>query len=177
MSLDYNWPKNSVIHPRRQGQIVGVRESLNGCENMARRKVKNGEKSPWGQCLTRPVPNGRRRPGFWLVPENFCVFPYPVGLIKECFSIACSIYRTYCYRNQLRKPNNWKTVIHWMDVTGNGKIVKQLACLAGVETGRGQEEGKKEGEWGERVRDSLPFSPLSRFSPSPYPFRACHAGY
>ena len=23
---------------------------------MARRKVKNGEKSPWGQCLTRPVP-------------------------------------------------------------------------------------------------------------------------
>ena len=25
---------------------------------MARRKVKNGEKSPWRQCLTRPVPNG-----------------------------------------------------------------------------------------------------------------------
>ena len=23
---------------------------------MERRKVKNGEKSPWGQCLTRPVP-------------------------------------------------------------------------------------------------------------------------
>ena len=32
-----------------QGQIVGARESLNGRENMARRKVKNGEKSPWGQ--------------------------------------------------------------------------------------------------------------------------------
>ena len=31
---------------------------------MARRKVKNGEKSPCGQCLTRPVPNGRRRSGF-----------------------------------------------------------------------------------------------------------------
>ena len=31
---------------------------------MARRKVKNGEKSPWGQCLTRLVPNGRRRSGF-----------------------------------------------------------------------------------------------------------------
>ena len=30
---------------------------------MERRKVKNGEKSPWGQCLTRPVPNGRRRSG------------------------------------------------------------------------------------------------------------------
>ena len=23
-------------------------------------------------CLTRPVPNGRRRSGFWLVPENLC---------------------------------------------------------------------------------------------------------
>ena len=33
---------------------------------MARRKVKNGEKSPWGQCLTRPVPNGRRRSAFGL---------------------------------------------------------------------------------------------------------------
>ena len=50
-----------------QGQIVGARESLNGRENMARRKVKNGEKSPWGQCLTRPVPNCRDRSGFWLV--------------------------------------------------------------------------------------------------------------
>ena len=28
---------------------------------MERSKVKNGEKSPWGQCLTRPVPNGRRQ--------------------------------------------------------------------------------------------------------------------
>ena len=28
-----------------QGQIVGARESLNGRENVARRKVKNGEKS------------------------------------------------------------------------------------------------------------------------------------
>ena len=33
---------------------------------MERRKVKNGEKSSWGQCLTRPVPNGRRRCAFWL---------------------------------------------------------------------------------------------------------------
>ena len=30
------------------------------------RKVKNGEKSPWGQCLTRPVPNGSRCYAFWL---------------------------------------------------------------------------------------------------------------
>ena len=47
-----------------QGQILGVRESLNGWKYMARRKVKNGEKNPWGQRLTRPVPNGRRRSGF-----------------------------------------------------------------------------------------------------------------
>ena len=63
-------------------------------KNMARRKVKNGEKSPWGQRLTRPVPNGRRRSGFWLVPENFCVFlpnqkaerrrPFGTGLVRHC---------------------------------------------------------------------------------------------
>ena len=29
---------------------------------MARRKVKNGEKSPWEQCLTRPVPKGLNGP-------------------------------------------------------------------------------------------------------------------
>ena len=52
--------------------MKGARESLNGRKNVARRKVKNGEKSPWGQCLTRPVPNGRRRSGFWLVPEYLC---------------------------------------------------------------------------------------------------------
>ena len=47
-----------------QGQIAGAKESLNGRENIARRKVKNGEKSPCGQCLTRPVLNGHRRSGF-----------------------------------------------------------------------------------------------------------------
>ena len=54
-----------------QAQIVGARESLNGRKNRAQRKVKNGEKSPWGQCLTRPVPNGHPRSDFWLMPENF----------------------------------------------------------------------------------------------------------
>ena len=54
-----------------QGQKVGARKSLSGRENIARRKVKKGEKSSWGQCLTRPVPNGRRLSGFWLVPDNF----------------------------------------------------------------------------------------------------------
>ena len=47
-----------------QGQKAGARKSLSGRENIARRKVKKGEKSPWGQCLTRPVPNGRRLSGF-----------------------------------------------------------------------------------------------------------------
>ena len=54
--------------------VVRERESLNGRKNMARRKEKNGEKNPWGQCLTRPVPNGRRRSDLLLVPENVFVF-------------------------------------------------------------------------------------------------------
>ena len=53
----------AVASSETQGQIVGTRKSLNGRKDMARRKVKNGEKSPWGQCLTRPVPNGRRCSG------------------------------------------------------------------------------------------------------------------
>ena len=78
-----------------QGQIVGARESLNGRKNIYGTKkswVKNGEKSPWGQCLTRSVPNGRRRSGFWLVPENLCFSdtnqkpeqrrPFGTGLVK-----------------------------------------------------------------------------------------------
>ena len=47
-----------------QGQIVGARESLNERKNMAQRKVKNGKKSPSGQCLTRPVPNGHHCSAF-----------------------------------------------------------------------------------------------------------------
>ena len=63
-------------------------------ENIARRKVKKGEKSPWGQCLIRPVPNGCRRSDFWLVPENVCVFlpnhkserrrPFGTGQVRFC---------------------------------------------------------------------------------------------
>ena len=61
---------------------------------MARRKAKNGEKSPWEQCLTRPVPNGRRRSGFWLVPEKHKFSgtnqkperrrPFGTGLVRHC---------------------------------------------------------------------------------------------
>ena len=41
---------------------------------MERRKVKNGEKSPWGQCLTKPVPNGRRRSGLWIGARKLVFF-------------------------------------------------------------------------------------------------------
>ena len=77
-----------------QGQIVGATERLNGRENMARRKVKNGEKSPWGQCLTRPVSNGHHRSAFWL-GRKIQTFsgtnqkverrpPFGTGLVRHC---------------------------------------------------------------------------------------------
>ena len=74
-----------------QGQIVwivGARESINGWEKMARRKVKNGEESAWGQSFTRPVPNGRSRSGFWLVQETF-VFLYPIRGQQTLESFLC----------------------------------------------------------------------------------------
>ena len=54
------------LHPssETQGQIVGATKSLNEQKNMAQRKVKDVEKSPWGQCLTRPIANGHRHFGF-----------------------------------------------------------------------------------------------------------------
>ena len=77
-----------------QGQIVGVRASLNRRKNMARRKVKNGKKSPWGQCLTRPVPNGSCRSAFWLgrKTQQFSGTnqkseqrrPFGTGLVRHC---------------------------------------------------------------------------------------------
>ena len=63
-------------------------------KNMARRKVRNGEKSPWGQCLTRPVSNGRRRSAFWFgrKTQKFSVInqkserrrPFATGLLRHC---------------------------------------------------------------------------------------------
>ena len=76
------WRENvvAVVNPlrvlaRAQSVVVAIlgdpgadsgdeEKSKRAGKYMARRKVKNGEKSPWGQCLTRPVPNGRRRSGF-----------------------------------------------------------------------------------------------------------------
>ena len=88
-----------------QGHIERARQSLNGQKNMGQRKVKNSEKSPWGQCLTRPVPNGRRCSDFWLVPENFCVFLpnqkaerwqlFGTGLVRHCPQGLFSLFFTF----------------------------------------------------------------------------------
>ena len=43
-----NLTSSATASSETQGQIVGARESLNGRENMARRKVRKGEKIPWG---------------------------------------------------------------------------------------------------------------------------------
>ena len=88
-----------------QGHIVGARESLNGRKNKARRNVKNREKSPWGQSLNRPVPNGRRRSGFWLVPEKHKFSgtnqkperprPFGTGLIRHWPQGLFSLFFTF----------------------------------------------------------------------------------
>ena len=68
---DLSPPHRPLLY-RRASHILGDPGADSGDEEkskraekyMARRKVKNDEKSPWGQCLTRPVPNGSRRSGF-----------------------------------------------------------------------------------------------------------------
>ena len=60
--------KGLVVGPRGILGDPGVDSGGEGkskrAEKYGTKKVKNGEKSPWGQCLTRPVPNGRRRSAF-----------------------------------------------------------------------------------------------------------------
>ena len=93
-----------------QEQRVGARESLNGRKNMAWRKVKNFEKSPWGLCLTRPVLNGRRPSAFWLgrKTQKFSGTnqksewrrPFETGLVRHCpqglflpfFTFLCTLF-------------------------------------------------------------------------------------
>ena len=62
---------------------MGTRESLNGRKNMARRKVKNGEKSPWGQCVFLPNQNAERRR------------PFGTGLIRHCPQGLSSSFFTF----------------------------------------------------------------------------------
>ena len=54
------------------------------------RKVKNGEKSPWGQCLTRPVLNGG---GLSPRMDFFCTVPRP-HFLGRLLRRACS--RSFC---------------------------------------------------------------------------------
>ena len=56
-----------------QGQIVGTRESLNGRKNIyGTKKSKERREEPLGTMSYQTSSNGRRRSGFWLVPENLC---------------------------------------------------------------------------------------------------------
>ena len=117
--------KLKVMHPKLKKTlkfqhltILGDPEADSGGEgkskragkNMAWRKVKNDKRSPWGQCLTRPVPNSRHCSDLWLVPENFSVFlpnqkterqqPFWTGLVRHCpqglfssfFTFLCAIF-------------------------------------------------------------------------------------
>ena len=47
-----------------QGQLVGAGKSRKRAKKFGRRKVKNEEKSPWGQCFNGPVPNSQASSGF-----------------------------------------------------------------------------------------------------------------
>ena len=88
-------PLNSAASSSEtQGQIKGARESLNGWGiKYGTKKSKERREEPLGQCLTRLVPNGRRRSGFWLVPGNLCFSgtkqkpkrrrPFGTGLVRH----------------------------------------------------------------------------------------------
>ena len=110
---------------------MGARESLNGRKNMARRKVKNGEKSPWGQCLTRQVPHSRRR-------CEFCFFLAPIrgwNMVGSIFHIrdfqrnVLPKFIKLCpseeHQHGGRKPNrnichrliNFKTILTYNTIT------------------------------------------------------------
>ena len=75
-----------------QGQIVGTRESLNGRKNVARRKVKNGETSPWRQCLTFVFSGTNQKPERQRPFETGLVRHYPQGLFSPFFTFLRSIY-------------------------------------------------------------------------------------
>ena len=45
------------------GADSGARKSRNGRKKSGRRKVKGKDKSPWGKCFSRVVPNGQARSG------------------------------------------------------------------------------------------------------------------
>ena len=107
---------------------------------MAGRKVKNGEKNPWGQCLTRPVPKCRVRSGFWLVPETFCV-SLPNQKAASLWVVSCVLTRNDIWSSVARRVSlgrsprlcsRWKVPIlaqNVRDITG-----KQAGPFAGIIT-------------------------------------------
>ena len=64
------------------GADSGGERKSKRAENMAQRKVKKGEKSPWEQCLTRPVPNRRRRSDFGWCQKTFARLAFPSPLLS-----------------------------------------------------------------------------------------------
>ena len=86
---------HSIPSSETQGQIKGARESLNGRKNIyGTKKSKERREEALGTMYTRPVPNGRRFSGSWLVPENLCFSctnqkpewrrPFGTGLVRYC---------------------------------------------------------------------------------------------
>ena len=109
---------------------------------MAGRKVKNGEKNPWGQCLTRPVPKYCVRSGFWLVPENFCV-SLPNQKVAILWVVSCVLTRNDIWSSVARHVSlgrsprlcsRWKVPILAQNVRGENLTGKQAAPFAGIIT-------------------------------------------
>ena len=77
----------SIPSTETQDQIVGPRESLNWRENVARRKVKNGEKSSSRRSLLFFVPYIFSR------PFRLSLAPFICPLVSEDVGIpACDVY-------------------------------------------------------------------------------------
>ena len=56
--------KNHQVILGDPGAVSGGRESKQARKKFGRTKVKNENKSPWGQSFNGPVPNGRSNSGF-----------------------------------------------------------------------------------------------------------------
>ena len=90
--------------------ILGDPGVDSGGEGKSKRAEKHGtkksaEKSPWRQCLTRPVPNGRRRSAFWLSRKTQ-KFPGTNHNIPQCSELKLLgvIFQYNCkYASNVRK--------------------------------------------------------------------------
>ena len=75
MKLQLVTPIENIINVKKEEQWSSIlgdpgavsgggKKSKRARKKFGRRKVKNDEKSPWGQVLNGPVPNGRGSSGF-----------------------------------------------------------------------------------------------------------------